>query len=794
VSAGAAAARLPPLGTAAGGGGTTVARHALLGVLGAPDRGGGAAAVRRRPVGTVWHRWGGGRGTSCARPPSLAATVVAATVVAATVVAATVAAGVNVTATSAAATGAFVSATVVVSVPATTTTTVASAAAAWRRRYMQAVPVGCRRRGGAAALTEAAVVALVLTGSPSTRRVPPWRRGGLLAGAVHAAAHAAAVVGARASGLLGRCVGLWRKRGGGVGGRCRPAAIEQVGGALISRPMAPKVDGNKRMRLLHELLLSLLGANTSSLPLDVVELVAALFRILNELKVRVPSLKTHVDVSGVSKATGQSFFVIIRDDALDKNGSAKRVIRSVYTYLHGEASMLTTASAWEQSRDDDAGAPARALPPGVSADGPADTSASAAAAATGLPVAATGGVAGAAAASASGDPRKPAGGRDGDDPERPPALPRFGPELDALNFDPEGDAAAAAVVAGGTLPRPNPPAVGGQDAPLAPRLPPSGAWQLVMAPRYEKPTLHRPTPAAKLYIEALFDASTGFAGVLRSTMAKVRLKVLLRHGLASNASIMQGLHWWPKAFPLEVLATLGMATIGPKDADNKVEKPESVDADGPKEGQPPESANIDAPNEGEPPASGNTDAAKEGEPPASGNTDAAKEGEQPATGNTDAAKEVEMPVWANADTPKESEPPAVADALTTKKGNAVSKCTYEVFPVLMEKRHLPTNERARDALDTESVVVHLSQIGVVRQPGVCLVATALTLLFDKEPCVKGVMDAKLGKYSEWVDLDDAVEEEHGLKGGDGRTTYQPRTCSPPASPRTPSTSTPPKAG
>jgi len=90
-------------------------------------------------------------------------------------------------------------------------------------------------------------------------------------------------------------------------------------------------------------------------------------------------------------------------------------------------------------------------------------------------------------------------------------------------------------------------------------------------------------------------------------------------------------------------------------------------------------------------------------------------------------------------------------------------CTYEVFPVLMERCHLPTNERARDVLDTASVVVHLSHIGVSRQPGVSLVETALTLLFDKEPCVQGFMDAKLAEYSKWADLDDAVEEEHGLK-------------------------------
>jgi len=525
--------------------------------------------------------------------------------------------------------------------------------------------------------------------------------------------------------------------------------------------MAPTVDGNKRVRLLHELLRSLLGANTSSLPMDVVELVASLFRILRELEVRVPSLKTHFHVSGVSKTTGQSFFVIIRDDALDKSGSAKRVIRSVYTYLHGEASMLTTASAWEQSRDDDAGARTRALLPGVVADAPADASAAAAAEAAGLPVAATGAV-GAAATSAAADARNPAGGIVGVDPERPPAPPRFGPELDALNYDPEGDAAADAVVAGGTLPPHNPQAVGGKDAQPAPRLPPCGAWQLVMAPRYEKPTLHRPTPAAKLYVEALFDASKGFAGVLRSTMAKVRLKVLVRHGLASNANIMLGLHWWPKAFPSEVLATLGVATSGPKYAENKVDEPQSADADAPKEGQPPVSAKTDATKKDEPSASANADAATQGKPPASANTD----------------------------TPKESETPAVADSQTTKRGNAVSKCTYEVFPVLMEKRHLPTNERARDAMDTESVVVHLSQIGVARQPGVSLVATALTLLFDKEPCVKGVMDAKLAEYSKWVDLDDALEEEDGLK----RVTVEHLTsqrATPPRLPRAPPPPPPP---
>ena len=129
-----------------------------------------------------------------------------------------------------------------------------------------------------------------------------------------------------------------------MGGLRRPAAFEQVGGARILRPMEPKVNSNNRVRLLHELLHSLLRANTSSLPPDVFELVASLFHILKALEVRVPLLKTYLHVSGVSNETGQSFCFIIRADALDRSGSAKRDMKYVCTHLHGEASMLTTAS------------------------------------------------------------------------------------------------------------------------------------------------------------------------------------------------------------------------------------------------------------------------------------------------------------------------------------------------------------------------------------------------------------------------------------------------------------------
>jgi len=733
--------------------------------------------------------------------------------------------------------------------------------------------------------------------SPSSRRFTAWRCGFSSVVATYAAAYAAAAVRTPVLGLFGGVsVGLAQAPVRAVGAR------RQLRGRRgASWAMPPKVGRDTRVQLLHQLLLTLLGVNTSSLPLDVVELVASLFQILHELEVRVPSLHTHFHVSGVSKTTGRSFFVIIRDDALSKSGAAKRVVRSVYTYLHGEASMLTTASAWEQWRDDHASAAAGALLPGVAASAPARASAAAEAAADGLPVGATGAAAAAAASSAAGA-RSPADGGNGDDSERP-RVPRFGPELDALNYDPEGDANAAAVVCGTTLSPPNPPSDGGMEAPPAPRLPQDGAWQMVMAPRYVKPTLHHPTRAAKLYIEALFSASKGFAGVLRATMSKVRLKVLVRHGLASNSSIMVGLNWWPATFPADVLATLGVATITSNEVANQVNAPESADADTVKKGEghvltlanvdtakesdapasanpdvakedeaptsangkedeaPPSAnadtvkggksdalalASVDTAKESDAPASANPDVAKKDEAPTSangkedeappsanddtgkggkgdalalGNADTAKEGDAPASANPDVAKkdeaptsangkEDEAPASANADAAKEGdgpastnnemarggEAPALANAYNTaqatKKGKFVSKCTYEVFPVLMEKRHLPINERSRDALDMETVVVHLSEIGVARQPSVSLVATSLMLLFDKEPYVKGVMDAKLAEYSKWVDLGDAPEEEPDLTGVTAQDLTN-RGLVPPRLPRPPPPPPPP---
>jgi len=678
--------------------------------------------------------------------------------------------------------------------------------------------------------------------SPSSRRFTAWRCGFSSVVATYAAAYAAAAVRTPVLGLFGGVsVGLAQAPVRAVGAR-----LQVRGRCGASWAMPPKVGRDTRVQLLHQLLLNLLGVNKSSLPLDVVELVASLFHILHELEVRVPSLHTHFHVSGVSKTTGQSFFVIIRDDALSKSGAAKRVVRSVYTYLHGEASMLTTASAWEQWRDDHASAAAGALHPGVAASTPARASAAAEAAADRLPVGATSAAAADAASSAAGA-RSPADGGNGHDSERP-RVPRFGPELDALNCDPEGDPNAAAVVCGTTLSPPNPPSGGGMEAPRAPRLPQNGTWQMVVAPRYVKPTLHHPTRAAKLYIEALFSASKGFAGVLRATMSKVRLKVLVRHGLASNSSIMVGLNWWPATFPADVLATLGVATITSNEVANQVNAPESADADTVKKGEGHALAlvNVDTAKESDAPATANPDVAKKDEAPTSvngmeneappsayddrgkggkgdalalGNADTAKEGDAPASANPDVAKkdeaptsangkEDEAPASANADAAKEGdgpastnnemarrgEAPALANAYSTaqatKKGKSVSKCTYEVFPVLMEKRHLPINERSRDALDMETVVVHLSEIGVARQPSVSLVATSLMLLFDKEPYVKGVMDAKLAEYSKWVDLDDALEEEPDLTGVTAQDLTN-RGLVPPRLPRPPPPPPPP---
>lgn len=106
--------------------------------------------------------------------------------------------------------------------------------------------------------------------------------------------------------------------------------------------MAPGGRDAHEMELLRELLRSLLGV--SALPADLSDIVARLFQELRRLELRIPKLFCHLHVSGVSQTTGRTFFFVIHDAALSADDSAKRVIKTVYTHIHSEASMAMAAA------------------------------------------------------------------------------------------------------------------------------------------------------------------------------------------------------------------------------------------------------------------------------------------------------------------------------------------------------------------------------------------------------------------------------------------------------------------
>lgn len=103
----------------------------------------------------------------------------------------------------------------------------------------------------------------------------------------------------------------------------------------------------KQIEMLRELLRTLLGV--SSLPAVMSDLVSKLFQVLHKLELKCPNLFCHLHVSGVSRTTGQKFFVVVHDEALSADDLAKRAVKTVFTDLHSGESMALTAAFWRYS-------------------------------------------------------------------------------------------------------------------------------------------------------------------------------------------------------------------------------------------------------------------------------------------------------------------------------------------------------------------------------------------------------------------------------------------------------------
>lgn len=110
--------------------------------------------------------------------------------------------------------------------------------------------------------------------------------------------------------------------------------------------MGQAADDAAQMEKLRELIAVLLGVGSVSEELAAD--VSQLFKLFHKLEVQCPNLCCHFHVSGVSRVSGHSFFVVIYDAALMRSDAARRVIKTVYTHLHSEASMEMTAALYRQ--------------------------------------------------------------------------------------------------------------------------------------------------------------------------------------------------------------------------------------------------------------------------------------------------------------------------------------------------------------------------------------------------------------------------------------------------------------
>ncbi|OSX71035.1 hypothetical protein BU14_0614s0009 [Porphyra umbilicalis] len=278
--------------------------------------------------------------------------------------------------------------------------------------------------------------------------------------------------------------------------------------------MAPVPQSTLRATRLRALLRVLLGV--SSLPSDVDGLVSVLVQTLVDLEERCPSLCCHFHLSGVSKATGKAFFVVLYDAALSAHEDAKRVIQTVYTHIHSELSMTTTSGLFRRSLRERGCVPAapREDEDRSTAHGDGDS------------------LVASAFADATAD-----------------VAPRGSTEdavQQALAFDPEGDAAGAPPPAA-DAPLPAPGA-----RPHAADAPPAAAVGLsppVLEPTFaffKRPDIHFPSEAGIWVMEALFTAvQKGWVGPVRETVTVARNALLHKYGVSCRAFIQGKLPWWP---------------------------------------------------------------------------------------------------------------------------------------------------------------------------------------------------------------------------------------------------------
>lgn len=347
--------------------------------------------------------------------------------------------------------------------------------------------------------------------------------------------------------LAARRVGLVDLVGGAAGRRprswlgrslgcCQPqffiSAGGPCGGAVPAAAviMGQAADDLEQMEQLRELIKVLLGI--AAVKEDVADIVSDLFKLLHQLEARCPQLSCHFHVSGVSQRTGESFFVVVYDAALMASAEAKRVVKTVYTHLHSEASMVMTSALFRNSL-------VRLLRAPVG--GPANLAVQAA------PPPASDGIETVAKPVVPGDlPRglpppnvvsahaAADGPGVGDSPSEKNAEVPHGPNEKKV-VEAEDPVAGNGSNETGSPPRsPSASTAAGADA--------FDAAGVGFAP----PDVHVPSEEANEAVEDLFKAvKGGWVGILRSTLAAVLLALVAFNGLPSKAALQGVLVWWP---------------------------------------------------------------------------------------------------------------------------------------------------------------------------------------------------------------------------------------------------------
>lgn len=284
------------------------------------------------------------------------------------------------------------------------------------------------------------------------------------------------------------------------------------------------------MEKMRELLRRLLGV--SAISADLSDVVSRLFQTVLELEVKCPQLVCHLHVSGVSQVTGDSFFVVLHDAALQASRSARRVINSVYTHLHSEGAMALTSAIWLQDQRR-AAAPSRPSPaPGTIStpvNGQATPSLPAAPAAGEESASATG--SGAAAAEPASIVDAVGGLPYVGTPAPPAGAP--GAVVDGVGKDGGTDNA---------IDRGDPPA----PTPGSPQPPPTVDAVALLSSGFTQPAVHVPSELGRQQVEALFTLrNNGWTRVLRETLASMRSVLCGHYHLAGRPRLQGMLKWWP---------------------------------------------------------------------------------------------------------------------------------------------------------------------------------------------------------------------------------------------------------